>query len=91
MSREADYYILDEPIAGVDPLARDVILKNFNEKSSLIICTHLISDIEKILDEVIFISRGKILLQSNADKLREEKDKSINDIFKEEYACLTNY
>ncbi len=86
MSRRADLYILDEPLGGVDPVTRDRILKtilsNFGENSSLIITTHLISDVEKILDEVIFIDKGKIVLQGDADKLREEENASINDIFR---------
>lgn len=86
MSRRADLYILDEPLGGVDPVTRDRILKtilsNFGENSSLLITTHLISDVEKILDEVIFIDKGKIVLQGDADKLREEENASINDIFR---------
>ena len=86
MSRRAELYILDEPLGGVDPVTRDRILKtilsNFGENSSLIITTHLISDVEKILDEVIFIDKGKIVLQGDADKLREEENASINDIFR---------
>ena len=86
MRRRADLYILDEPLGGVDPVTRDRILKtilsNFGENSSLLITTHLISDVEKILDEVIFIDKGKIVLQGDADKLREEENASINDIFR---------
>ena len=86
MSRRAELYILDEPLGGVDPVTRDRILKtilsNFGENSSLIITTHLISDVEKILDEVIFIDKGKIVLRGDADKLREEENASINDIFR---------
>jgi len=91
ISRRANYYILDEPIGGVDPAARDhildTILTNFNEDASVIISTHLISDIEKILDEVIFISKGKITLQEDAEKLREERNKSIDMIFREDFKC----
>ena len=76
MSRKARLYILDEPIGGVDPAARDyildTILKNFNEDASILISTHLISDIEKILDEVIFIKDGKIVLHESSDQLRDE-------------------
>ena len=76
MSRKADLYILDEPLGGVDPATRDyvldTILSNFNEAASVIISTHLISDIERILDEVVFIDKGKIVLQSDADKLRNK-------------------
>jgi len=91
ISRRANYYILDEPIGGVDPAARDhildTILTNFNEDASVILSTHLISDIEKILDEVIFISKGKITLQEDAEKLREERNKSIDMIFREDFKC----
>ena len=91
ISRRANYYILDEPIGGVDPAARDhildTILTNFNEDASVIISTHLISDIEKILDEVIFINKGKITLQEDAEKLREERNKSIDMIFREDFKC----
>ena len=86
MSRNADLYVLDEPLGGVDPVTRDKILKtilsNFGDNSSLIITTHLISDVEKILDKVIFIDGGKILLEDDADKLRESENASINDIFR---------
>ena len=86
MSRKAKLYILDEPLGGVDPTTRDYILKtiisNFGEDSSLLITTHLIRDIESILDEVIFIDNGKIILNENADKLREKENKSIDEIFR---------
>lgn len=91
MSRKADIYILDEPIGGVDPASRDyildTILKNFNDNASIIISTHLISDVEKVLDDVIFISDGKIILNESADKLRNERKKSIDAIFREEFKC----
>ena len=91
MSREADLYILDEPLGGVDPATRDyildTILSNFHENASVIISTHLISDIEKILDEVIFIDRGKIVLQSDADKLRNKEKASIDVIFRRMFKC----
>ena len=91
MSREADLYILDEPLGGVDPATRDyildTILSNFNENSSIIISTHLISDIERILDEVIFIDKGKIILQSDADKLRRKEKPSIDEIFRRMFKC----
>lgn len=87
MSRDADIYILDEPIGGVDPVARDqildLILKNFKEGASLIISTHLIADIEKILDDVIFIHQGRILLNSSADEVRNKYHTSIENAFKE--------
>ena len=88
MSRRAKLYILDEPLGGVDPSTRDYILKtilsNFGESSSLLITTHIISDIEKILDEAIFIDKGKIIIQGNADELREKYDASIDEIFRRE-------
>ena len=96
MSREADIYILDEPIGGVDPVARDqildLILKNFKEGASLIISTHLIADIEKILDDIIFIHQGKILLNSSADEVRNKYHTSIENAFKEVFKqCQENY
>ena len=91
MSRKADLYILDEPLGGVDPATRDyildTILNNFNEDASVIISTHLIADIERILDEVIFIDKGKIILQSNADELRKKEKESIDEIFRRMFKC----
>ena len=91
MSRKADLYILDEPLGGVDPATRDyvldTILSNFNEDASVIISTHLISDIERILDEVVFIDKGKIVLQSDADKLRNKEKASIDEIFRRMFKC----
>lgn len=91
MSRKADLYILDEPLGGVDPATRDyildTILNNFNENSSVIISTHLISDIERILDEVIFIDKGKIILIEETDKLREKENSSIDEIFRRMFKC----
>ena len=91
MSREADLYILDEPIAGVDPAARDYILKtilnNFNPEGSLLICTHLISDIENILDDVIFIKNGHLVEQTTVETIREEKEMSVDSYFREVFAC----
>jgi len=91
MSRNADLYILDEPLGGVDPATRDyildTILSNFNENASVIISTHLISDIERILDEVIFIDKGKIILQSDADKLRNKEKLSVDEIFRRMFKC----
>ena len=87
MSRQAQLYLLDEPIAGVDPAARDfildTILNNYNEAGTVIISTHLIADIEKILDEVIFIQKGKILKHEWVDDLREESGKSMDGLFRE--------
>lgn len=91
MSRKADLYILDEPIGGVDPATRDyildTILTNFNDGASVIISTHLINDIEKILDEVIFIKDGSIYLTGDADELRTSRGMSIDEIFREEFKC----
>lgn len=89
MSRKADLYVLDEPIGGVDPAARDYILKtiiqNRSENSSVLISTHLISDIEDILDDVIFIKDGEILLQEDANELRRKHDNSIDHIFRDQF------
>lgn len=91
MSREADLYILDEPLGGVDPATRDyildTILTNFNEGASVIISTHLISDVERILDEVIFIDKGKIILTSDSDELRSKENGSIDEIFRRMFKC----
>lgn len=91
MSRKADLYILDEPLGGTDPATRDyildTILTNFNEGASIIISTHLISDIERILDEVIFIDKGEIKLISDADELRNKENASIDEIFRRMFKC----
>lgn len=91
MSRDADLYILDEPLSGVDPATRDyildTILSNFKEGASIIISTHLITDIERILDEVIFIDDGKIVLNSSADELRNKEKSSIDEIFRRMFKC----
>ncbi len=91
MSREADLYLLDEPIAGVDPAARDYILNtiitNYNENATIIISTHLISDIERILDDVIFISYGNIVLTKSVDEIREKEGKSVDALFREVFKC----
>ncbi len=91
MSRKADLYLLDEPIAGVDPAARDFILRtiltNYNENASIIISTHLISDIEAILSDVIFLKEGKVVLFDNADDVRERENKSIDELFREVFKC----
>lgn len=89
MSRQAKLYILDEPIGGVDPAAREYILRtiinNYCEDASVIISTHLIAEIEPILDEIIFLKEGKVILQGNTDDIREEYGKSINSLFREKY------
>ena len=91
MSREADLYILDEPLGGVDPATRDYILNtillNFKEGASILISTHLISDVEKILDEVIFINNGEIILTSDTDSLRQKENISIDEIFRRMFKC----
>ncbi len=91
MSRKAKLYILDEPLGGVDPATRDyimqTILSNFGDDASMIITTHLVSDVEKILDDVIFIDKGKVVLTGNADELRERENASINEIFRRQLKC----
>ncbi len=91
MSRKAELYILDEPLGGVDPATRDyildTILSNFSEDATVIISTHLISDIERILDEVIFIDEGKIMLTSDCDELRTQENASIDEIFRRMFKC----
>ena len=91
MSRKAKLYILDEPMGGVDPATRDyildTILNNFNEGASILMSTHMISDIERVLDEVIFINDGKITRYDEADKLRKNSGKSIDEIFREDFKC----
>ena len=91
MSRKAKLYILDEPIGGIDPAARDyiinTILTNFSDDASLLISTHLISDLEKVLDEVIFLKNGKVVRSGSTDEIRKETKMSINDLFREEFKC----
>ncbi|MGC7871370.1 ABC transporter ATP-binding protein [Desulfosporosinus sp. SYSU MS00001] len=91
MSREAELYFLDEPIGGVDPAARDYILEtilsNYNENATVIISSHLISDIEKILDYVIFLNQGKVVLTSTVDDIRDAKGKSVDLLFREVFKC----
>lgn len=90
LSRKAKVYILDEPIAGVDPVARDQILdaiiKNYNEDSTMIITTHLVRDIEGVFDEVVFLKDGEVYMKGNAEELREEKCLQIDDLYKEIFA-----
>lgn len=89
MCREADLFLLDEPIAGVDPAARDYILdmiiSNYNDDATIVISTHLVSDIEKILDEVVFIKNGHVIRQSEVDDIKEETGKSVDELFREEF------
>lgn len=91
MSRNTELYVLDEPLGGVDPATRDyildTILSNFSEGASVIISTHLISDIERILDEVIFIDNGEIIITSSADELRKKEKLSIDEIFRRYFKC----
>ena len=87
MARKAQLYLLDEPIAGVDPAARDYILNtiltNYNEAGCVVISTHLISDIEKVLDEAIFLKEGQVVLHDNVDAIREREGKSVDALFRE--------
>jgi len=91
MSREADLYLLDEPIGGVDPAARDyildTILRNYNENATILLSTHLIADIEKILDHVIFINAGQVVLSSPVETIRDEQGKSVDTLFREVFRC----
>lgn len=91
MSRNAELYLLDEPIGGVDPAARDYILKtiisNYNENASVIISTHLITDVENILDEVVFLKYGCLMLHETVDEIREKHGKSVDALFREVFAC----
>jgi ABC-2 type transport system ATP-binding protein len=91
MSREAQLYLLDEPIGGVDPAARDYILdtiiKNYNEDATVILSTHLIADIEKILDDIIFLKDGQVVLQKTVDEIRDEYGKSVDALFREVFRC----
>ena len=91
MSRAAKLYLLDEPIGGVDPATRDYILStiigNYNPDAAVVISTHLIADVEKVLDEVIFISQGRVALQSTVDGIRAEKGMSVDALFREVFKC----
>lgn len=91
MSRRADLYLLDEPIGGVDPAARDFILStiigNYSEDATVLISTHLISDVEKVLDDVVFLAYGKVGLVSPVDDIRENQGKSVDELFREVYKC----
>ena len=91
MSRAAKLYLLDEPIGGVDPATRDYILStiigNYNPEAAVVISTHLISAVEKVLDDVIFINQGRVMLQSSVDQIREEKGMSVDELFREVFKC----
>ena len=90
LSREAELYILDEPIAGVDPIAReqilDAIIDNVKEDSSMLITSHLVRDMEQIFEDVVFLNNGEILLQGNADEIRESRDRSLDEIYRQIYS-----
>jgi ABC-2 type transport system ATP-binding protein len=91
MSRDAQLYLLDEPIGGVDPAARDYILdtiiSNYNENAAVILSTHLIADIEKVLDDIIFLKEGQIVLNKTVDEVRDESGKSVDALFREVFKC----
>ena len=91
MSRRAELYLLDEPIGGVDPAARDYILNtiigNYSENATVILSTHLIADIEQVLDEAVFLRDGRIMLHKSVDEIRAEDGKSVDDLFREVFRC----
>ncbi|MGI6201578.1 MAG: ABC transporter ATP-binding protein [Christensenellales bacterium] len=91
MSRDAELYLLDEPIGGVDPAARDYILNtiitNYSQNATVVISTHLIADIERVLDEVVFINQGKLVLHSSVDEIRQSRGMSVDALFREVFAC----
>lgn len=91
MSRQANLYLLDEPMGGVDPAARDfileTILQNYDPEATVVIATHLIADVEKVLDEVIFLDQGKVALHATVDDLRVETGKSVDTLFREVFQC----
>lgn len=91
MSRKAALYLLDEPIGGVDPAARELIIKtiinNYNPEATVVIATHLIADVEPVLDDVVFLKQGRIVLHQDVDGLRAEREKSVDEIFREVFSC----
>jgi len=91
MSRRAKLYLLDEPIGGVDPATRDYILStiigNYDPEAAVVISTHLIADVEKVLDEVLFIHQGRLMLHASVDQIREEKNMSVDELFREVFKC----
>ena len=91
MARQAEVYLLDEPIGGVDPATRDYILRtiisNYNENAVVLISTHLIADVESVLDDVVFIKEGRVVLHKAADVIREEKGESVDKLFREVFKC----
>mgnify|MGYP004657164993 FL=1 len=95
MSRRAKLYLLDEPIGGVDPAARDYILNtiitNYEPSATVLLSTHLIGDVERVLDGFVFLNRGRVVRQGGTDQVREETGKSLDELFREEFRCLENY
>ncbi len=91
MARQAEVYLLDEPIGGVDPATRDYILRtiisNYNENAVVLISTHLIADVESVLDDVVFLKEGRVVLHKAADAIREEKGESVDKLFREVFKC----
>ena len=91
MARQAEVYLLDEPIGGVDPASRDYILRtiisNYNEDAVVLISTHLIADVETVLDDVVFLKEGRVVLHKAADEIREEKGESVDKLFREVFKC----
>ena len=91
MSRQAKIYFLDEPIGGVDPAARDYILntiiQNYSENALVVLSTHLIADIERVLDEVVFLNQGKVMCHREVDEIRETEGKSVDELFREVFRC----
>ena len=91
LCRQAKLYLLDEPIAGVDPAARDYILhtiiNNYDREASILISTHLIADIEEVLDDVLFIDHGHIILSDTAGHIREQNEKGVDGLFREMFRC----
>ena len=91
MSRDAKLYLLDEPIGGVDPATRDYILRtiisNYSEDAAVVISTHLIADVEPVLDEVVFLREGRVMLHESVETIREEKGKSVDELFREVFRC----
>ena len=91
MSREAKLYLLDEPIGGVDPATRDYILRtiisNYSEDAAVVISTHLIADVEQVLDEVVFLREGQVMLHESVETIRDEKGKSVDELFREVFRC----
>jgi ABC-2 type transport system ATP-binding protein len=91
MSRAARLYLLDEPIGGVDPAARDfllsTILRCYRPEAAVLLSTHLISDVERILDDVVFLHQGRVVLQASAEQIRREKNMSVDQLFREVFRC----